>query len=227
MDLSGFMKYWSLTLAVFVFYVFAILVASLYVMDEWREAARKRRAGAKGRAVNPDPLADRTVAATVLPGPGQLPDAKRAWVASQAGEVVRRVSPTVKVLVLEDSKGHPFVHFSDEQRLQTYRLDRSLVDAAMAGETARLDEVKALLERHLVADFLGREAERPPRTTELAREAGAKPAAPPPPAPVAPASSAPGGAPSTPGSEDAMSREERIAAARAKAEALRKAREPD
>ncbi|MDI6772301.1 MAG: hypothetical protein QME77_06890 [bacterium] len=90
--------------------------------------------------------------------------------------LVRRftLAPNVKTVVLGDSKGHLLVHFSDGVRLATYRLDRSLVDTAMGGEAARLDEVTGLLSRHLMADLLGHEEARPPRTTELAREQAGK-----------------------------------------------------
>lgn len=244
--LKPFLRYWSLTLAVFVFYLFAFLVAALDVFVAASEAARKKHAERKPAALDPNPLRGQTVAKTILPGPGQQLDAKREWVARLANDIVRRINPTppVQALVLEDSKGHPLVHFSNGKRLESYRVDRALVDAAMAGDTSRVAEVSDLLTRHLTADFLGTEDARPPRTTELAREAGAKssaasaaPAAPAeagatssmPAVPAsAPASSAaPPAAPAAPGADtESMSREERLAAARAKAEALRAARLP-
>jgi hypothetical protein len=251
MDFGAFLRYWALTFAVFVFYLFAFVVASLDSLADAREAAKKRRAGRAPSALDPNPLAGRSVAATILPGPGQVPEGKREWVARVADDLVRRLkpSPPVSVLVLEDSKGHPLVHFSDGKRLESYRLDRDIVAAAMGGDQARLNEVAAILQRHLTADFLGREDVRPPRTTELAREAAAKtpaarPAAPvaapsaaaqspsadaapsarsPQPEPAAPAASVV--APASPPDVESMSREERLAAARAKAEALRKARQ--
>jgi hypothetical protein len=239
------MRYWSLTLAVFTFYLFAVLVALADVLDGLREAARKKRAATKPAVLELNPMAGRTIAQTVFPGPGQQLDAKREWVAGLAGDIVRSVSPSVKILVLEDSKGHPLVHFSDGTRLETYRVDRPLVEAAMAGDTARVAEVKDLLTRHLMADFLGKESERPTRTTELAREAGAKPApaaaarpaGPAAGAQTAPVSVAPAGpaaptptppapsAPAAPANEADMSREDRIAAARARADALRAQRQ--
>jgi hypothetical protein len=135
----------------------------------------------------------------------------------------------VQVLVLEDSKGHPMVHFSNGTRLETYRVDRTLVENAMKGEATKIIELADLLTRHLTADFLGREDVRPPRTTELARDT--KPAGtatvPKAPAaaavPVQPAAAAPA-APGTPAKDiESMSREERLALAKAKAEAMRAA----
>lgn len=246
MDLKPLLRYWSLTLAVFTFYLFAVLVALSDVLDGLREAARKKRAAAKTPSLDPNPLAGRTVAQTMFPGPGQQLDAKRGWVAAMANDIIRRLMPSVKALVLEDSKGHPLVQFSNGTRLESYRVDRAVVEAAMAGDTARAAEVKELLTRHLMADFMGREVERPQRTTELAREAGAKPAPVAAAKPAGPAAPAPGAAaailaappvpaasastpvPSTPAApvdEAEMSREERIAAARARADALRAARQ--
>ncbi|MGQ0568361.1 MAG: hypothetical protein ACT4P5_02335 [Armatimonadota bacterium] len=247
--LKPFLRYWSLTLAVFVFYLFAFLVAALDVFVAASEAARKKRAERKPAALDPNPLRGQTVAKTILPGPGQQLDPKREWVARLTNDIVRRINPTppVRALVLEDSKGHPLVHFSNGKRLESYRVDRVLVDAAMAGDTSRVAELSDLLTRHLTADFLGTEDARPPRTTELAREAGAKssaasaapasPAAagdvastPAVPAPAPASSAAPPAVPAAPAAPvadtESMSREERLAAARAKAEALRAARLP-
>jgi hypothetical protein len=230
--LKPILRYWSLTAAVFTLYLFAILIALVDAFNEMREAARKKRAAAKTSALEPNPLAGRTIAQTVFPGPGQQLDAKREWVARLAADIIKHVSPNVKILVLEDSKGHPLVHFSDGLRLESYRVDRTLVEQAMAGDQARVAEVKDFLTRHLIADFLGTESVRPPRTTELAREAAPKaaaapatptaPASSPAPAPAAPAPAAQPSAP--PADTEGMSREERLAAARARAEALRKQR---
>lgn len=227
MDLNAFLRYWALTLAVFVFYLFAIVVASLDVFADLAEAARKRRAQRKPTVLDPNPMASRSVAGTIFPGPGQQPDGRREWVARLVEDLVRQIEPRppVQTLVLEDSKGHFLVHFSGGQRLETYRVDRSVVEAAMAGETGRMAELTARLRGHLVADFLGDESARPARTTELAREAkpapAPSPAAPSPTAPTVPSAPAPPG----PADVESMSREERLAAARAKAEALRAARQ--
>ncbi len=238
MDLKPFLRYWSLTLAVFTFYFFAMLVALTDALEGLRQAARKKRAAATPVPLEPNPMAGRTIAQTIFPGPGQQLDAKRGWVAKMADDIVRPLSPSVKIVVLEDSKGHPLVQFTNGTRLESYRFDRVVVEAAMAGDTARAAEVKDLLTRHLTADFLGKESERPPRTTELAREASAKPvpasatkpaapaaATPATPAAAATAEGAP--APAAPVNEAEMSREERIGAARARAEALRAQRQRD
>ncbi|MDR7523620.1 MAG: hypothetical protein QN168_14290 [Armatimonadota bacterium] len=249
--LKPFLRYWSLTLAVFVFYFFAVLVALLDILATVTEEARKKRAGQKAALLDPNPLAGRTVAETILPGPGQRLDAKREWVARTAADVLRRLklTETVRTIVLEDSKGHPLVQFSDGKRLESYRVDRAVIEAAMAGDTARLTEISDLLTRHLTADFLGVEEARPPRTTELAREAAARapaagaqiktapvaaaaPAVQSPaaavPSPPAPAATPAGPAMPAPAVDpESLSREERLALARAKAEALRAARQKD
>ncbi|MDR7483159.1 MAG: hypothetical protein QN183_14430 [Armatimonadota bacterium] len=245
MEFKAFLRYWSLTLAVFVFYLFAFLVAAIDLLAELSEASRKKRAGARGQALDPNPLATRSLAQTLLPGPGQRLDEKRQWVADLARDVVSRAGVQVNTVVLEDSKGHPLVHFTDGKTVQSYRVDRALVDAAMAGDASKVKEIADYLARHLRADFLGREDERPPRTTELAREAGSKA---PPAAAARPASGVPEGAgeasatagapsqnvsapPAAPVAQAAgekpveqMSREERLAAARARAEELRRQR---
>lgn len=241
MDFGAFLRYWALTFAVFVFYIFALAVASLDVFANLAETARKRRGERKPIVLDPNPLAGKSIAETIFPGPGQQLDDKREWVARLADEIVRKVNPNppVETLVLEDSKGHPLVHFSNGTRLETYRFDRAHIEAAMAGDTPRVAEVADRLTRHLMADFLGKEDVRPPRTTELAREAAAKPApvkaqdaqAAAAAAPEAPAEPKPAAAPpekpaaQPAGDPEAMSREERLAAARARAEALRVARQ--
>jgi hypothetical protein len=250
MDFGAFLRYWSLTLAVFLFYAFAVVVALGDVFAGLAETAAKRRAERKVSALDPNPLAGRTIAGTIMPGPGQQLDAKREWVARIAEDIVQKLKPRppVQTLVLEDSKGHLLVHFSNGRRLETYRFERAHVEAAIAGDAAKVTDVAERLTRHLMADFLGREDARPPRTTELARDAAPKaaaatspaapaapvqPAAPPAPAAAtsgappatAPAPAAPAPGPAAPsaqsGGVESMSREERLAAARAKAEALR------
>ncbi len=230
MDLNAFLRYWSLTLAVFVFYVFAVLVASLEVVGELAAAGRKKRE-TSGARLDPNPLVGRSVAQTLLPGPGQQLDAKRGWVAGLAKTITDRLGPTIRTVVLEDSKGHPLVHFSDGKKVETYRVDRTLVESAMAGDTSKVAEVTDLLTRHLMADFLGMESNRPPRVTELAREAASKQASAATPATEAlpairpaPATQSTPEAPSAPAAGAELSREERLAAARAKAEQLRRER---
>jgi hypothetical protein len=225
--LKPILRYWSLTWAVFVFWAFAILVAALDVVSTAREAAKKKRAEQKPQPkLDPNPLTAVSVAETVMRGPGQKLDAKREWVLRMATDIVKKVNPTppVQTLVLEDSKGHPIVHFSNGTRLESYRVDRTMLESAMKGEVTKIIELADMLTRHLTADFLGREDVRPPRTTELARDA--KPAAPTPAAaaPTRPAAApAPAAAAAPAKDPESMSREERLALAKAKAEAMRAA----
>ncbi|HEY3247804.1 MAG TPA: hypothetical protein VGK88_05900 [bacterium] len=190
--LSGFLKYWSLTLAVFFFYLFASMVAGLDVWDQIKQNVKKRRAQitAAGPPVDIDPLRGQTVAATIGMGPGQQPDATRRWILDLATGVANKLNLKVKILVLEDSKNHPFVHFHDGTQLKSYRVDKTWVADARAGNAERETQIKDLIERYLAADFLGMQDVRPKRTTELAREAASK---------AAPKAAA--GAPETPPSE--------------------------
>ncbi len=174
--LSAFLKYWSLTLAVFFFYLFASMVAGLDVWNQIRDNVKKRRAQIKGEGVpaDPNPLRGQTVAATIGAGPGQLPDATRQWILDVAAGVAKKLNLSVKILVLEDSKNHPFVHFHDGKQLKTYRVDKTWVAEARAGSAGREAQIRELIERYLAADFLGMQDMRPKRTTELAREAASK-----------------------------------------------------
>jgi len=190
--LKPFLRYWSLTLAVFVIYFFAFLAAVVDIVAELQEQVRKKRAEAPARAaapvLDPNPLQGRTIAQTFA-SPGQLLDAKRQWVRDRVAGVLEDLGIRARVLVLEDSKGHPFIQVSDGQRLMTYRINRDAVVQGRAGDPQKVDEIRDLLRRHLAADFLGQEGQRPPRTTELAREAAAKPARPAAPAKAGPAPS--------------------------------------
>lgn len=173
--IAKFFTYWSLTFAVFFIYVFAILVAGLDVWDEVMDRVRKRRVEKPGvSGLPPNPLLGKRVAATLGIGPGQALDAKRRWVLERAQAAASRAGANVTVLVLEDSKEHPLVHFHDGVRLRSYRVDRTWVAEAWAGNADRARQIEALLERYLAADFLGQVNRRPPRTTELAREAARK-----------------------------------------------------
>jgi hypothetical protein len=200
-DLSGFLRYWSLTLAVFIIYAFMFLAALVDFAIEVNEQIAKRRAAAAGKRPAPvPPMPGKTVASTI-DSPGQALEGKRRWVYEHVAlPVVRDLGLHVKVLVLEDSKHHPFVQLSDGQRLVSYRVNREAVEQAMAGEPARIEEIKTFLRRQLAADFLGREEERPPRVTELQREAAAKPA---PAARAVGAGTAPAAAAATPSSAPA------------------------
>jgi len=174
--LKPFLRYWSLTLAVFVFYVFMFLAAIVDVALEVREEIRKRRAAAKprtGPALDPNPLKEKTVAQT-FSSPGQQLDPMRQWVRDHVAVVLEELGIRGQILVLEDSKHHPFIQVSDGTRLRTYRIPREAVEAGRGGDMGKIEAIKTDLRGHLAADFLGQEERRPPVTTELAREAASK-----------------------------------------------------
>jgi len=171
-ELAKFFKYWSLTFAVFLIYLFSFAVAGLDVWDSLMEIVRKRRKETPPAApLDTNPLRGKTVASTLGMGPGQVPDATRQWVLDRATEVARRLGLAhIHLLVLEDSKEHPLVHWHDGRELKSYRIDKTWVAEARAGNAQRAQQIADLLERYLASDFLGRADLRPPRTTELARE---------------------------------------------------------
>lgn len=169
--LAKFFTYWSLTFAVFLIYLFAFLVAGLDVWESLMETVRKRRKDmAPVPAYDLNPLAGRTIASTLGIGPGQQPDAKRQWVLDRANAAAGALGLTgLQIVVLEDSKEHPLVHFSDGRQLRSYRVDKVWVAEARAGNADRERQITDLLQRYLASDFLGRHEGRPKRTTELAR----------------------------------------------------------
>lgn len=169
--LAKFFTYWSLTLAVFLIYLFAFLVAFFDVWESVMETVRKRRKELKPLpAYDVNPLAGRTIAATMGMGPGQQPDAKRQWVLDRASAAAGALGLRgLHIVVLEDSKEHPLVHFSDGGTLRSYRVDKTWVAEGRAGSADRERQIVELLKRYLASDFLGRHEERPKRTTELAR----------------------------------------------------------
>lgn len=181
-ELTAFFKYWSLTFAVLFIYVFSMAVAGIDVWHQLMETVKKRRSQLKtAPPLHPNPLRDKTVAETIGMGPGQQPDEKRQYVLDLATETAKKLGlGHIRILVLEDSMKHPFVHFHDGTQLRTYRVDKTLVAEARAGKKEREQQIRDLLERYLASDFLGRHELRPKRTTELAREAASKsaPAAP-------------------------------------------------
>jgi len=67
-----FLAYWSLTIAVVFFFLFAFVVAGFDVWAQIRENVRKRRGQirAAGRPADLNPLAGQTVAGTIGMGPG-------------------------------------------------------------------------------------------------------------------------------------------------------------
>ncbi len=173
--IAKFFTYWSLTFAVFFIFMFSMLVAGLDVWSDLMDRVRKRRAEHPGaRGLDPHPLLGKTVASTLGIGPGQAPDEKRRWVLDRAQAAADRLGAKISIVVLEDSKEHPLVHFHDGTRLRSYRVDKTWVADARAGNAERARQIEDLLERYLASDFLGRQDVRPRRTTELAREATAK-----------------------------------------------------
>lgn len=174
--LQKFLAYWSLTIAVVFFFLFAFVVAGLDVWAQIKDNVKKRRPQIRsaGRPTDVNPLAGQTVAATLGMGPGQQPDATRQWILDLAAGIARKLHLSVRILVLEDSKNHPFIHIHDGTQLKTYRIDKTWVAEARAGSGEREAQIKDLIERYLSADFLGMRDRRPPRTTELAREAATK-----------------------------------------------------
>lgn len=191
-ELKAFFRYWSLTFAVFFIYLFSMVVAGIDIWRQLMETVKKRRGQLKmAPTLDPNPLKDKTVAETLGMGPGQQPDEKRQYVLNLATEAAKKLGlGHIRILVLEDSMSHPFVHFHDGKQLRTYRVDKTLVAEARAGKKEREQQIRDLLERYLASDFLGRHDLRPTRTTELAREAASKSApAPKPSDPQAPPTS--------------------------------------
>jgi hypothetical protein len=188
--LKEFFRYWSLTLAVLFFYLFAAVVAGMDLWESLMETVRKRRTqlAARRTALDPNPLKGVTVAQTLGLGPGQQPDARRGWVLERARAAADRLGLRVRIVVLEDSLGHALVHFARGDELRTYRVDKRWIEDARGGDAGREAQIVELLERYLASDFLGQHHRRPPRTTELAREAAGK---------AAPARPAPAGQPAS------------------------------
>ncbi|HLJ59772.1 MAG TPA: hypothetical protein VKZ50_08575 [bacterium] len=139
-------------------------------------------------------------------------------------QITKHLGLRVRTFVLQDSWGHFVVYLAQGKRLVTYRLDNARVVDAIAGKADQLDRIRKVVEQYLQQEFLGQAT--PPKT--------------PPPASSGPAAAATAGAAtgvvagpgasraapigSPPASGTAggveMSREERIAAAKAKAVAL-------
>ncbi len=214
MVLSKFLTYWSLTFAILIIWAFSAAVALADVKDEMLAKLRKQVARWRLRPVNP--LAGRSVAETLAP---PAMDEKERWVFHLVSASAISLKLPVGIMVLQDSMGHYLVHFTQGKRLVTYRVDKAWVADAMAGKADQRERINAAVEQYLRQEFLGQPiAPKPP--------APAKPAAAAPPAaavakPGAGAAPPAPAAPATPAQAGEMSREERIAAARAKADAMR------
>ncbi|MDR5683778.1 MAG: hypothetical protein QN163_07120 [Armatimonadota bacterium] len=168
---NPFWNYWSLTFAVFLIFLFSFIVAGMDVREEIAEALRKaqtKRGRAKPRFT--DPLADRSVAATLDPGANRQLPPHLQWVYDRVVPIARRLGIEARVLVYEDSKSHPLIHVTDGKRLISYRLDKTLAQEARSGDADKLAEADRRIEAFLRLEWLGDETAMR-RTTELAKEA--------------------------------------------------------
>jgi hypothetical protein len=213
MSLSKFLTYWSLTFAILFIWAFSVAVALADVKDDLLAKARKQIGRARLRPVNP--LAGRSVAETLAP---TAMDEKERWVFHLVSAIAIALRLQVGILVLQDSMGHYLVHFTQGKRMTTYRVDKAWVADAMAGKADQRERINAAVEQYLRQEFLGQPI------APKAVPAPAKPATPAAPGTATPkpagaVTPAPSAGPAQPGEE--MSREERIAAAKAKAEAIK------
>jgi hypothetical protein len=209
-----------------VIWGFSIAVALLDVKDELVEKIRKQVGRARLRPV--DPLAGQSVAETLAP---TAMDEKERWVFHLVSEVAIALRLNVRILVLQDSMGHYLVHFAQGKRLTSYRVDKAWVADSMAGKAEVRERTYAAIDHYLRQEFLGQKippkaapaaAPKPAAAAAPAASASTKPAvapdgAAPKPVPTAP----PAPAPAASAPADEMSREEKIAAAKAKAEAIK------
>jgi hypothetical protein len=193
-------------------------VALADVKDDLLSKARRQLARARLRPVNP--LAGRSVAETLAP---PAMDERERWVFHLVSAAALALKLPVGILVLQDSMGHYLVHFTQGKRLVTYRVDKAWVADAMAGKADQRERIATAVEQYLRQEFLGQPIQKAAPATPPRPAAGPAAAA----RPGAPAAAAPAGTPAPaatpaggpPGQE--LSREERIAAAKAKAEAIR------
>lgn len=221
--MSKFLTYWSLTFAILFIWIFSVAVAMADLKDEVLEKIQKQWAARqKARARPVDPLADQSVAETLRPA---HMDDKESWVFHLVSGIAIALGLRVRILVLQDSMGHYLVHFAQGKRLTSYRVDKTWVADAMAGKADQRERIITAVEQYLRQEFLG-EKLAPKVPAPAPAKAPAAPAAASPAGAQRPnpAPAGPGGAPASPaapssGSE--MSREEKIAAARAKAEAMK------
>ena len=213
MTLSKFLVYWSLTFAILFIWAFSVATAMADVKDDLLANIRKRVGRARLRPI--DPLAGRSVAETLAP---TAMDEKERWVFHLVSAMAIALRLQVGILVLQDSMDHYLVHFTQGKRLVTYRVDKAWVADAMAGKADQRERISAAVEQYLRQEFLGQAipAKTAPAPAKPAA-AGAAAAAPKPTGAAAPAASV---GPAQSGQAE-MSREERIAAAKAKAEAIR------
>ncbi|HYM71200.1 MAG TPA: hypothetical protein VEZ44_16510 [bacterium] len=207
MTLSKFLTYWSLLFAILTIWGFSVLVALASAKDELLETFRKRWAmGMRARMAFTDPLAGRSVAETLTDRPMT---ASQKWVLDQVTPVAERLGVRVRTLVLQDGHGHFVVYLAQGKRLVTYRLDKAWVTDAVAGKAGQLDRIRQAVEQYLRQELLGQAPPRAAPSGPAAATAGSV-ASP----PGGPASASAG---TPPAGVTEVSREERIAAAKAEA----------
>jgi hypothetical protein len=212
MTLSKFLTYWSLTFAILVIWGFSVAVAFADVKDEALSAIRKKLGRARLRPI--DPLAGRAVSETLAT---TVMDEKERWVFHVVSEISIPLKLNVRIMVVQDSMAHYLVHFAQGKRLLSYRVDKTWVADAMAGKAEARERIHTAVDQYLRQEFLGQKI--PPK---VPAPPAAKPAAP------AAGGATPAGAPAAaatptvqPEGQAEMSREEKIAAAKAKAEAMK------
>jgi hypothetical protein len=218
---STFLTYWSLAFAVFFLWIVSIVVALADVKDELLDKIHKQWvARGKVRLRPTNPLAGLSVAET-LTAPARTE--AQEWVFGEVSRIAQSLGLSVKIVVLQDSMDHFLVYFSQGPRLVTYRVDKAWAADARAGKTEQLDRLRRAVEQYLRVEFLGEKPPAPPAVRPAAAGAPAPAAS----AAAPPAAPAAGSAPAAPsaGVAPEMSREEKIAAAKAKAEAMRAQRE--
>ena len=219
--MKNFWQY-ALTLAILVIWIFSIAVALADVKDELLDKINKQWvARGKARLRPANPLAGLSVAETL---PGSARTEAQEWVFGEVSRIAASLRLPVKIVVLQDSMDHFLVHFAQGPRLVTYRVDKAWVADARAGNAEQLERIRRTVEQYLRSEFFGEKPPAPATPAAAARAAGggAAPAA----NPAAPgASAAPPQSPPGAGTAAEMSREEKIAAARAKAEAIKAQRE--
>ena len=233
MTLTKFLTYWSLTFAIVFIWAFSVAVALADVKEDMLAKIRKKVGRARLRPVNP--LAGRTTAETLAP---MAMDEKERWVFHLVSGIAIALRLQVGILVLQDSMDHYLVHFTQGKRMITYRVDKAWVADAMSGKADQRERIIAAVEQYLRQEFLGQRITpkptpapakpAPPAASGASAPAPAGAAGPAPtpagsgpsaPAPTGAAAPAPTSGSAQPGQE--MSREERIAAAKAKAEAIK------
>jgi len=199
--------------AILVIWGFSVAVAMADLKDDMLAKIRKQVGRARLRPV--DPLAGRSVAETLAP---TAMDDRERWVFHLVSGIAISLRLHVRILVLQDSMEHYVVHFGQGKRLTTYRVDKAWVADAMAGKADQRERIYKAVEQYLRQEFLGGQIAAKPGPAPAAAPAAGGTAATPKPAAAAAAPESPGAAPPA---QPGLSREEIIAAARAKAEAMR------